>query len=352
MRAVVYREFQQPPKIETMPDPQCGDDGVVIKVEATGVCRSDWHGWMGHDADIVLPHIPGHELAGTIAAIGKNVKSINFQNWQIGDRVTVPFVGGCGHCAQCHSGNQQVCDNQFQPGFTHFGSFAQYVFIDYANENLVRLPDNMDFVTAASLGCRFVTAFRAVVDQGRTQQGDWVAVHGCGGVGLSAIMIAKAKGAKVVAVDIDDETLNFAKNLGADIIINSSDMHNVAESIKAFTNGGVNVSLDALGHTQTCLNSIASLAKRGRHIQVGLMLADHSAPNIPMGPVIANELEILGSHGMQAHKYAPMFRMINDGLLKPEKLLGQKINLEQSINLLTNMDSFQTHGVSVITEFS
>ncbi|PCI88175.1 MAG: alcohol dehydrogenase [Hyphomicrobiales bacterium] len=346
MKAVVYRNFKQTPKIESMPDPQCADNGVVIKVEATGVCRSDWHGWMGHDADIVLPHIPGHELAGTIATIGKNVK-----HWQLDARVTVPFVGGCGHCPQCHNGDQQVCDNQFQPGFTHFGSFAQYVFIDYADENLVQLPDNMDFATAASLGCRFVTAFRAVVDQGRTKQGDWVAVHGCGGVGLSAIMIAKAQGAQVVAIDIDDKTLKFAKNLGADKTINSQKNPQVAEAIKALTNGGANVSLDALGHTQTCLNSIACLAKRGRHIQVGLMLAAHSTPNIPMGPVIANELEILGSHGMQAHKYGQMFEMIEQGLLHPKKLLGQKINLEQSIDVLTNMDKFQTHGVSVITEF-
>lgn len=346
MRAIVYRNFKQKPQLENMPDPECGDNGVVIKVEATGVCRSDWHGWMGHDADIVLPHIPGHELAGTIAQIGKNVK-----NWQKDARITVPFVGGCGHCPQCHKGDQQVCDNQFQPGFTHFGSFAEYVFIDYADENLVQLPDNMDFATAASLGCRFVTAFRAVVDQGRTGQGDWVAVHGCGGVGLSAIMIAKAKGAQVIAVDIDDETLNFAKKMGADITINSLKIPNVAEAIKQQTNGGADVSLDALGHSQTCLNSIACLAKRGRHIQVGLMLAAHSTPQIPMGAVIANELEILGSHGMQAHKYGQMFAMIDSGLLKPERLLGQKINLEQSINVLTNMDKFKTHGVSVITEF-
>lgn len=346
MRAIVYRNFKQTPKLEIMPDPQCGDNGVVIKVEATGVCRSDWHGWMGHDADIILPHIPGHELAGTIAAVGKNVKQ-----WQKDARVTVPFVGGCGHCKQCHKGDQQVCDNQFQPGFTHFGSFAEYVFIDYADENLVQLPDNMDFTTAASLGCRFVTAFRAVVDQGRTKQGDWVAVHGCGGVGLSAIMIAKAQGAKVIAVDIDDETLKFAQSVGADKIINSVKTPDVADAIKQQTDGGADVSLDALGHTQTCINSIACLAKRGRHIQVGLMLGAHTAPSIPMGAVIANELEILGSHGMQAHKYGQMFAMIEQGDLQPHKLLGQKINLEQSINILMNMDKFKTHGVSVITEF-
>ena len=91
--------------------------------------------------------------------------------WRAGDRVTVPFVGGCGHCFECHSGNHQVCEQQFQPGFTAWGSFAEYVAIDYADTNLVRLPDEMEFATAASLGCRFVTSFRAIVDQGRVQAG-------------------------------------------------------------------------------------------------------------------------------------------------------------------------------------
>ena len=186
-------------------------NGVVIEVKANGICRSDWHGWMGHDPDIHLPHVPGHELAGVIAAVGKNVR-----RWQVGDHVTLPFVCGCGTCPQCLSGNQQVCDHQFQPGFTHWGSFAQYVAIHYADDNLVRLPEEIDFVTAASLGCRFVTSFRGIVDQGRVSAGQWVAVHGCGGVGLSAIMIASAAGAQVLAVDIDDAKLEFARSIGAE----------------------------------------------------------------------------------------------------------------------------------------
>ena len=173
MKAAVYEAFQQPITIQTVPDPIPTPDGVVIEVKATGLCRSDWHGWMGHDPEITLPHVPGHELAGVVAAVGKEV-----QNWQIGDRVTLPFVCGCGRCHQCLTGNHQVCDYQFQPGFTHWGSFAEYVAIQYADVNLVRLPESVGFETAASLGCRFVTSFRAVVDQGKVQAGEWVAVHG------------------------------------------------------------------------------------------------------------------------------------------------------------------------------
>ena len=216
MRAVVYTAFSELPRIEIVPDPVPVPGGVVIQVGASGVCLSDWHGWQGHDKDITLPHIPGHELAGTVVAVGEGV-----QKWCEGDRVTVPFVGGCGDCPPCNSGNQQVCDFQFQPGFTHWGSFAEYVGIHYADENLVRLPDSMAFDTAASLGCRFATAFRAVVDQGRVKPDQWVAVHGCGGVGLSAIMIAKALGARVLAIDIDDEKLVMARDTGADTLLNS-----------------------------------------------------------------------------------------------------------------------------------
>src|SRR6476469_10047231 len=199
MRAIIYHQFSGPLILEEVAAPQPPDTGVVIEVKAAGICRSDWHGWMGNDPDIKLPHVPGHEFAGVIAEVGRDVK-----NWNVGDRVTLPFVCGCGTCEQCLWGNHQVCDRQFQPGFTHWGAFAEYVAVDHADTNLVRLPEEMDFVRAASLGCRFITSFRAVVDQGKVAAGQFVAVHGCGGVGLSAIMIAKAFGANVVAVDIDD----------------------------------------------------------------------------------------------------------------------------------------------------
>ena len=191
MRAVYFEKFQTQPVVTNLPDPTPTSHGVVIKVGASGLCRSDWHGWMGHDSDITLPHVPGNEFAGVIVAVGSQIS-----RFKVGERVTVPFVSGCGHCGECRSGNQQVCEEQFQPGFTHWGSFAEYVAIDYADHNLVHLPETISYETAASLGCRFATSFRAVVDQGRVKGGEWVAVHGCGGVGLSAIMIAAGMGAR------------------------------------------------------------------------------------------------------------------------------------------------------------
>ncbi len=346
MKAVLFEAFRQAPTIRTVPDPEPTAAGVVVKVEATGLCRSDWHGWMGHDADIVLPHVPGHELAGTVTAVGKDVR-----RWRIGDRVTVPFVAGCGHCHECTSGNHQVCENQFQPGFTAWGSFAEYVALDFADINLVRLPDSLDFVTAASLGCRFVTSFRAVVDQAKVLPGEWVAVHGCGGVGLSAIMIATAMGANVVAVDLTEEKLAFAREIGAVATVNAGSTDDVVGAVREITRSGAHVSIDALGHPRTCFNSIANLRRRGRHVQVGLMLDDHARPAIPMDKVIAHELVILGSHGMQAFRYQAMMDMLETGKLAPQKLIGKRIRLDEAPAALTRMDSFEGQGITVVDRF-
>lgn len=332
--------------MRVVPDPVAVPGGVVLQVGATGVCRSDWHGWMGHDPDIRLPHVPGHEIAGTVVAVGAGV-----QHWREGDRVTLPFVCGCGHCPECQSGNQQVCERQFQAGFTHWGSFAEFVGIHYADQNLVRLPDSMDFVTAASLGCRFATSFRAVVQQGRLRGGEWLAVHGCGGVGLSAIMIGRSLGARVIAVDIDEQKLSKARELGAEVTINSRVVSDTVQAIQDHSGGGVHVSLDALGHPQTCFNSIACLRRRGRHVQVGLLLGDQNRPALPMDAVIARELEIYGSHGMAAHTYPEMLGMIEAGLLNPQQLIGQRIGLDESIDALVNMDQFVGSGVTVIDRF-
>ncbi len=346
MKAMYYEAFGATPEIRVLPDPAPSRNGVVVKVEATGLCRSDWHGWMGHDPDIRLPHVPGHELAGTVLAAGKGVS-----RFKPGDRVTVPFVSGCGHCHECRSGNQQVCEAQFQPGFTHWGSFAEYVALDFADQNLVPLPDSVSFATAASLGCRFATSFRAVCDQAKVKGGEWVAVHGCGGVGLSAIMIAAALGARPIAIDISEEKLAFARTMGAVAAVNARAVADVAEAVREISGGGAHASIDALGSQVTAFNSIANLRRRGRHVQVGLMLGAEATPQIPMAQVIGHELEIYGSHGMQAWRYDAMLAMMAAGTLKPERLIGREISLAEAVPALVAMDQATDLGISVITRF-
>ncbi len=330
MKAVVFADYGAMPTLTDVPDPACPIDGVALAVGATGLCRSDWHAWTGHER-VALPHVPGHELAGTIAELGRNVT-----RWQVGDRVTVPFVCGCGACEYCHAGDAQVCPNQTQPGFTGPGSFAERVAIHAADLNLVRLPDSIDFVTAASLGCRFATAFRALTAHGRLESGDWLAVHGCGGVGLSAVMIASALGARVVAVDVATAALDRARELGAESVVDASE--DPAAAVREITQGGAHVSIDAFGSAATAAASVRSLRRRGRHVQVGLLHGAASTPQIPMDQVIARELEIYGSHGMAAHEYPAMLALITSGALRPERLVGRVIGLEDAGAALAAMD--------------
>jgi len=347
VKAVVFDEFRGPLRIDDVEQPAPDAAGVVVKVEASGICRSDWHGWMGHDPDIVtLPHVPGHELAGVVAEKGKHVA-----RFDVGDRVTVPFVSGCGKCPECHSGNQHICDNQYQPGFSGWGSFATHVRVRYADINLVRLPEAVGFVTAASLGCRFSTSFRAIVEQGGVEPEQWVAVHGCGGVGLSAVMIAHALGARVIAVDIDGDVLSLAKQLGASATVNAAQTDDVAGTIREATGRGAHVSIDALGSEQTCANSILSLRKRGRHVQVGLLAGDDYLPRLPMDQVVARELELYGSHGMQAARYDALLELVTSGALDPGRIVGRRIALDEAPGELASMGEFGTAGITVIDRF-
>ncbi len=338
----MYSEVGVLPAVVDVPDPECPDDGVVVEVAATGVCRSDWHAWRGHDP-VDLPIIPGHEFAGTVVAVGAAVSG-----WRVGERVTAPFVLGCGHCEFCLAGDAQVCPDQLQPGFTLPGSFAQQVAIPRAQANLVRLPDPVSFVAAASLGCRFATSFRAVVTHGGVRPGQWVAVHGCGGVGLSAVMIAKAFGARVVAVDVNDEALATAARLGADEVVNGAEMADIATEVMDRTGGGAHIGVDAIGQPSVAAASVASLCRRGRHIQVGLLLGDAALTAFPMDRVIAQELSILGSHGMPAVDYPAMLGLLASGALQPELLVARRVSLDEAGAAISIMDAPIGPGMTII----
>jgi alcohol dehydrogenase len=342
VKAVSYSAYRATPVLTDVPEPRCPPDGVVIEVGATGVCRSDWHAWQGHDP-VRLPHIPGHELAGTVARAGPAVT-----RWQPGDRVTVPFACGCGRCAYCRAGDAQVCPQQTQPGFTLPGSFAERVAIHAADLNLVALPDEIGFVTAASLGCRFATAFRAVTVHGRPGPGDWLAVHGCGGVGLSATMIAASRGARVIAVDVAPAALARAAELGAQHTVQAGPGTDPADVIQDITSGGAHVSIDALGAPATAASSLGCLRPRGRHVQVGLLIGPDAAPPLPMNLVIARELEIYGSHGMAARDYPAMLSQVADRTLRPDLLVGRVIGLAEAGQALADMDWPAHPGLTVI----
>ncbi|SFR73679.1 alcohol dehydrogenase [Microbacterium azadirachtae] len=341
MRAVVFDAVRSVPEVRSVAEPELPADGVLVRVAATGLCRSDWHAWAGHD-DIALPHVPGHELAGTVSAVGAEVT-----RWNVGDRVTVPFVCGCGRCEWCRSGNAQVCPDQQQPGFTHWGSFAEVVALHAADVNLVGIPDEVDFATAASLGCRFATAFRAVAGRARVREGEWVTVVGAGGVGLSAVMIAQAHGARVIAVDRNPEALAMAHEVGAEHTL-LADGRDIPAAVRALTDGGSQVSVDAVGSEQTLADAILGLRRRGRHVQIGLLPPIDGHPRVPMDRVIGWELDLLGSHGMAAADYPAMMSMIADGLLAPQRLIERTIGLEEAAALLPGFDRATVAGMTII----
>ena len=343
MRAVYYESFSQLPTIEYVADRVAPDGGAVITVEATGLCRSDVHAWEGHDDGVELPHVPGHEFVGRIESVGAGVT-----RFRPGQRVTVPFVCACGSCPECASGNGQVCRNQTQPGFTHWGSYAERVVVTSADLNLIEVPDFLDAGAAAILGCRFATSYRGLAAQARVTAGEWVVVVGCGGVGLSAVMIATALGAHVIGVDISEQALRLAAVAGAEHVINSSTSSDdeVVAAVRELTGGGAQVSLEALGRERTTAVAIRSLARRGRHVQVGLFA---ESPRIPMAEVIAGELAILGSHGMSAAEYPAMLDLVATGRLRPQELITGTIGLDDAPAAMVAMSEGRSPaGVTII----
>jgi alcohol dehydrogenase len=341
VRAMIMDALARPLEVREVPAPTAPAGGVVVEVHATGLCKSDWHAWVGHD-DVALPHVPGHELAGIVVEVGAGVGK-----WTVGERVTVPFVMGCGACEWCLRGDAQVCPHQEQPGFTQWGSFAERVVLRAADTNVVGIPDGVSFEAAAALGCRFATAYRALTGRARVRAGEWVTVVGAGGVGLSAVMIGAALGARVIAVDRTHAALEAARRLGAEHTI-LADGVDVPASVAALTDGGSHASIDAVGSAQTARDAVLSLRRRGRHVQIGLLPTDDGMTPMPMARVIAWELDLLGSHGMAAVDYPEMLDLIARGVLRPQDLVERVVGLSEAADMLPRMDAAAPAGMTMI----
>lgn len=348
MKAAVFAGFNQPLEVRDVADPVCPPDGAIIEVQACGVCRSDWHAWKGADPDVSAPHVPGHEFAGVVAALGPDSR-----RFRVGDRVTAPFILACGACPDCLGGDATVCSSQHVAGFSSWGAFAQRIAVPRADFNLVPLPDALGFVDAAGMGCRVTTAFRGLVDRAKLQPGEWLAVHGCGGVGLSAVMIGAALGASIVALDVNDEALALARTFGATRTLNVSGRRDtVGQAVRELTGGGAHVSIDALGITDTFHNSIRGLRKLGRHVQIGMPLGRHAEPTIPLLELVySRQITIMGTRGIAASRFPALFAMIESGRLDPSRLVTRRIALAEAGNALAAMDRYTGAGITVIDRF-
>lgn len=342
MRALQYSSFNGPVTIEEMPRPVPEDPDALVEVTRSGLCRSDFRAWTGGDADVVLPCVPGHEFTGIVRASASTPALV-------GRRVVVPFVMACGDCPECQRGNAQVCRFQRQPGFTDQGSFAEYVLVPRARVNLVPLPDAISDDAAASLGCRFATAWRAVTAVGKLRRGESMAVFGAGGVGLAAIMIATAMDVQVVAVDVNAKALEMADRLGATTVSITAKTQpgDIADRVRAFLPDGPDVGVEAAGSAALASASLLSLRRRGRHVQVGLMDEDLTA--LPIGTVISRELAVLGSHGMAGADYSALLDLVASGQLRPDVLVTGTVGLAGAANTLIGMGgSSAPNGIRLV----
>ncbi|MFC7176832.1 zinc-dependent alcohol dehydrogenase family protein [Halosegnis marinus] len=355
MRAVVFDGPGEPMEVRDVPRPDCDPDGVVVETEACGVCRSDWHAWQGDWSWVGVESKPGlifgHEPVGIVQEVGENVTSV-----EVGDRVTNPFNLADGSCPMCQQGKQNVCERSVPMGFVDFskGAFAEEYAVSAADTNVVTLPDDADPVAVAGLGCRFATAFHGMTHRVDLGPGDWVAVHGCGGVGLSAIHVADALGANVVAVDLKQAALDKARELGAAHTVKVDEVDDVPRAVKGFTprNRGADVSVDALGIAQTCRNSVRSLATRGQHLQIGLTTSEEEGEvSLPVDEIVFDEREFLGSYGMPAHEYDEIFRMTDAGKLDPGAIVSETVSLEEVPDTIASMGEYDTVGIPVCNEF-
>lgn len=344
MRAAVLRAYNADLSLETVPDPACPEDGVVLRVLACGVCRSDWHGWTGEHPRVKPGQIPGHEYCGVVEEVGPRA------HWSIGDRVIAPFVLACGACPSCQAGRQTVCPDQRLPGFIEPGAFAERVAVPHAH-NLARLPETMAPTLAAGMGCRVTTAWHALTGRAAAQAGEWVAVHGTGGVGMAAVALGHALGARMIAVDVAPDKLAMAARLGAAATVDARD-GDPAEAIRAITGGGAHVSIEALGIEATTANSIRCLAPMGRHVQVGMPVGRTAVMALPMNVVYGGQLALYGTRGMPAWRYPSLFALIEGAKLDLTPLIGREIALSQATAALRAMNGPTPPGVEVITDFA
>lgn len=333
--------------LREVPKPECQPHGILLKVMANGVCRSDWHKWHGHYSR-KYPMILGHEMCGIVEEVGELVT-----RFKVGDRVMIPVSGSDGTCDMCKAGHGNLCESYLVPGIGYNGGFAEYVAVPYADRNAEYLPSNLSFEEGAILSCRYITGFKGVVEAGKVKIGEWVAVYGCGGVGLASVATASKMGAFVIAVDVKDAALDIAKELGADYVVNASNADPV-EEIKRITGGrGVDVAVEALGNKQVVRQCFDSLAQLGRLVQLGVtQLGPDGDASLPINAMVQGENQIIGSLSSPIQGFKPMLELVAAGKLDVKPLLTETCCLSEVESIFRRMDQNDVTGAVVCNDFT
>ncbi len=293
---------------------------MLVKIAACGVCHSDLH-YTDHNLPTFKkpPLILGHEASGTVAALGDGVRT-----WSTGDRVLLPTVYGCGRCYNCRQGRENICDRSVMFGNNVDGAFAEYIVVD--QKNLFSLPDELPLVESCVIADASTTPYHAVANRGQVKPGDKVVVYGCGGIGANVVQMAAVAGGMVVAVDIVDEKLEWAKRMGATETINSSQVERVDKVVRKLTGGGVDVAFEAIGLPETQEAAFASTRNGGRLILVGYSTKPMS---LNSGRTMYREMEVVGSLGCPASEYPKVIELARAGKIMVEEIVTAHFNLDE-----------------------
>lgn len=319
MRAAVFTEPGVMPVVREVPTPVPGPGQVLIKVAACGVCHTDLH-YIEHGVPTVKPApiILGHEASGTVAALGEGVEGP-----AEGTRVLVPAVVTCGKCSFCRDGRENICTSMVMFGNHVDGAYAEY-FLAPAKD-VFELPESIQLEASAVIADAVSTPYHAVVNRGKVRPGDVVVVFGCGGVGINAVQIAVMCGARVVAVDISEKKLEWAKNFGASECINALVHPKVSKVVRKLTGGGADVVFEVIGRPETIESAFDCVRAGGRLVIVGYT---DKPVNLSAAKIMFREMEVIGSLGCRCVDYPRIIQMCADGLIKVDEMVTHRFPLE------------------------
>jgi propanol-preferring alcohol dehydrogenase len=341
MRAVRLVQPGQPVELLEVPVPALGEHEVLVRVRAAGICHSDVHYRAGRSRVEPLPLTLGHEVAGDIVAVGGAVRTR-----AVGDRVCLHYLVICGRCDQCLAGREQFCATGLMLGHFTDGGWAEYLVVP--ERNAVRLPDTVSYEHGAVLMCSSSTSLHAL-RKGRCAPGDTVLVVGAGGLGMSAVQIARELGAaRVIAADRDPPKLALAERLGAVPLDTSGLTSSVAaDAVRALTGGrGVDVALELVGHADTVQLALQSVAPLGRAVVVGLN--DRPVPIDTYRDIIGREAELIGSNDHLLGELEELTAMAARGALVLDEVVTNRVPLDAAaINGV--LDALEAHRAPVRT---
>lgn len=328
MKAAVFYGAGQVFKVEDYPTPKIGPDEILVKVAACGVCHTDL-GYADHGVPTVKkpPMILGHEASGTVAEVGPNVKT-----FKAGDRVLLPAVLTCGVCEFCRIGRENICKNMVMFGNHVDGSYAE--FVKAPAKDAFILPKELPLEESCIIADAVSTPYHAIKNRAQVKPGDTVAVFGCGGVGINVVQLASVVGGSVIAVDINDKKLEWAKKFGAIQTINPNQVPDAAKTIKKLTGGGADIAIEAIGNPKTITLAFNSLRKGGRLCVVGYTSKDMT---ISAAKTMFFEMEVVGSLGCRPVDYPRIIEMARSGKIQVMPLVTHKFKLDNINQAFDNL---------------